>query len=76
MLIDPEVGKIANANVSSDLMVCNAVWAGSKMGAIHAACLQSFLRIGHPVHLHVYEPVSDAPPGVVQVDANLLLPWS
>lgn len=60
---------------AAERMVCNAVWAGKQMGPIHAACLSSFLRAGHPVHLYVYEKVSDAPVGVVQIDANSLLPW-
>lgn len=58
-----------------DLPVINAIWIGPRMGAIHAACLRSFLRTGHRVVLHTYGPVEDAPAGVELSDAGKLFPF-
>ncbi|MFQ5624818.1 MAG: hypothetical protein ACE5FS_15650 [Paracoccaceae bacterium] len=51
----------------------NAVWIGAELGAIHAACLASFLRHGHEVVLHAYEEPRDVPRGVIVADADELL---
>jgi hypothetical protein len=40
---------------------------------MHAACLQSFVRQGHRVVLHTYDPPEDAPKGVEIADASILL---
>jgi hypothetical protein len=53
----------------------NAFWAGPTLGRMHAACLQSFLRVGHEVVLHTYDPApSDIPDGVKIGDASIILP--
>lgn len=44
------------------------------MGAIHAACLRSFVRLGHEVTLHGYTPPDDLPDGILFRDASALLP--
>lgn len=59
-----------------ELEIINAIWIGRKMGAVHAACLASFLRHGHQVNLFVYEKPEDAPEGVIFKDANTLIPES
>ena len=46
------------------------------MGAIHSACLRSFIRHNHKVRLWVYEKPVDAPRGVEFCDASELLPKS
>ncbi len=51
----------------------NAFWYGPRLGAIHAACLRSFLRHGYRVVLHVYEAPEDLPDGIELFDANRLL---
>lgn len=50
------------------------IWIGPRMGPLHAACVASFVRHGHRVVLHAYEPVEDAPIGVEMADANRLMP--
>lgn len=55
------------------LATINAIWIGPRMGPIHAACLKSFLRHGHRVHLHVYDCPEDVPDGVSICDANELI---
>lgn len=56
------------------LPVVNVFWTGPRLGRIHAACLASFLRVGHRVVLHAYDVPSDIPPGVELADANRLVP--
>ena len=58
------------------LPIINAFWIGSRLGAIHAACLKSFVRHGHAVILHIYDEPEDAPAGVKLSSAENLLPRS
>ena len=58
------------------LPIINAVWIGPRLGPIHAACLQSFVRHGHTVILHTYDEPEDAPAGVELSSAHNLLPKS
>ena len=56
--------------------IINAVWIGPRLGPIHAACLQSFVRHGHTVVLHTYDEPEDVPAGVELSNADNLLPKS
>jgi len=56
------------------LPVVNAFWTGPRLGRIHAACLASFVSVGHRVVLHAYDVPADVPKGVAVADANLLAP--
>ena len=56
------------------LPTINAFWTGPKLGPLHAACLQSFLKHGYKVVLHVYDVPDDLPPGIQPQDANNLVP--
>jgi hypothetical protein len=58
------------------LPTANAIWIGPKLGPIHAACLRSFVRAGHRMVLHSYDPPSDVPSGVELADARALMPES
>lgn len=51
----------------------NAVWVGDELGPIAAACLRSFVRMGHRTCLHAYDRVKDLPPGVELVDAAKII---
>lgn len=53
--------------------VANFLWIGTELGAIHAACLRSFLRHGYRVVLHAFDDIADAPKGVVLYDASRLM---
>lgn len=53
--------------------IINAVWIGPELGPVHQACLRSFLRHGHDVVLHVFDPPSDIPAGVRTFDASKLM---
>ncbi len=57
----------------SRLCTVNSLWIGPRLEALHAACLNSFLRHGHRVVLHVYEPPEDVPAGVELCDAARLM---
>jgi hypothetical protein len=57
-----------------DLEVCNALWIGERLSELAAACLSSFVELGHTVRLHVYEPVKGVPAGVVLADAAAIVP--
>ena len=39
-------------------------WAGPRLSAFEAACLQSFAVRGHPVTLFSFESVENVPAGV------------
>ncbi len=58
---------------ATNLPTINACWIGPRMGKMHAACLQSFVRQGHRVVLHAYDPPIDCPNGVELADASKLL---
>lgn len=55
------------------LPTINAVWVGDTLGAVHAACLRSFLRHGHRVVLHSFEAIVDVPRGIELVNAENLM---
>ena len=57
-----------------DLAEINSIWIGPRLGGIQAACLNSFLKHGHRVTLHVYQEPCDVPDGVELSDANRLIP--
>ncbi len=58
------------------LPVVNAIWIGSKLGSIHAACLTSFVVAGHRTVLHCYQRPEDTPAGIELADARKLMPES
>ncbi|MEO1191803.1 MAG: hypothetical protein AAFY02_08610 [Pseudomonadota bacterium] len=55
---------------------CHSLWIGPRLPPLAQACLMSFLRHGHRVALHCYEPVVDVPAGVEIRDAARILPKS
>lgn len=46
-----------------------SLWIGGDLGAMERASLNSFVRVGHPVTVYSYSPISDLPPGVTGRDA-------
>lgn len=54
----------------------NMFWHGQELGALHAACVRSFLRNGHTVIMHCYEQPRDLPEGVQVFDAARIMPLS
>jgi hypothetical protein len=60
----------------TNLPVVNAIWIGSELGSIQAACLRSFLRAGHRTVLHCYSAPRDVPSGVEIANAARFLPES
>lgn len=55
-------------------LTINAIWIGPRLGAVHVACLSSFIHTGHRVLLHCYEAPVDCPAGVEIYDARQLMP--
>ncbi|WP_137389821.1 galactosyltransferase Lgt5 [Rhodoligotrophos defluvii] len=53
-----------------DLPTVHTLWIGSSLGPLARACLKSFLAVGHPVILHVYENMPDVPAGIELRDAS------
>lgn len=53
--------------------IVNTVWIGEQLGAVHAACLRSFLRNGYKVVLHAFKRPQDTPDGVTIFDASKLM---
>jgi hypothetical protein len=62
--------------MDGDLPKMNMFWHGPRLGPVHAACIRSFLRHGHAVVLHCYEPPEDVPDGVEIFDATQIMPRS
>ena len=62
------------SNSNNALPVIHALWIGDTLGQISAACLSSFVKQGHKVHLHAYTSISDVPNGIDVCDANLIIP--
>lgn len=52
----------------------NFFWHGPKLGAVHSACIRSFVRHGHRAVLHCYAPPEDLPDGVALFDARQIMP--
>src|ERR1041385_3961243 len=51
-----------------------SLWIGPRLSAMERACLASFLRHGHEVHLYTYNDVDGVPPGVIVRDGSEILP--
>jgi hypothetical protein len=58
----------------SQLPTVNTLWIGEHLGPIERACLRSFLRVGHPVQLFLYQKIAGIPAGVEVQDARDVLP--
>ena len=54
----------------SGLEPVRSLWIGESMPAAHAACIESFLRVGHPFELFTYGEVDGLPRGVRVRDAE------
>ncbi|WP_295814091.1 glycosyltransferase, partial [uncultured Nitratireductor sp.] len=52
------------------LLPVNMLWVGESVGLNEQLSMLSFLACGHPVLLHVYDTVTNAPNGVRLVDAT------
>lgn len=56
--------------------IIQSLWVGSDLSSIEMLCARSFLHHGHELHLYCYEPLNNAPAGVILKDANEVLPAS
>ena len=52
----------------------NALWIGPELDDLAAACLHSFVEMGHPVTLFAYDAVRGVPANVTLADAATILP--
>ncbi|WP_274426615.1 hypothetical protein [Chelativorans sp. YIM 93263] len=58
------------ADAGAALPTVNMLWIGPRLGWIERLSAASFLEVGHPVHLHVYDDaIEGVPEGVVLQDA-------
>ncbi|GAB5467155.1 MAG: hypothetical protein Kilf2KO_01850 [Rhodospirillales bacterium] len=55
---------------------CHSLWIGERLPPLAQVCLKSFLRQGHRVLLHCFDPVAAVPEGVETRDAARILPRS
>jgi Glycosyltransferase sugar-binding region containing DXD motif len=51
-------------------------WVGEHLPSAHAACVASFLDVGHPIELFAYGPVANVPTGVTLCPAEDIMPAS
>lgn len=51
-----------------------SLWVGDALPAAQIACIRSFLRVGHPFELFVYNHVQGVPEGVTLRDADEIMP--
>ena len=68
----PKVDHFAPGAGSAGSELFNAFWHGPPLSAFHWACLNSFVRLGHRVHLYSYQQL-EVPPGVERVDAGEII---
>ena len=55
-------------------IIINGLWVGNKLGVLHKACVESFIRNNHLYLLYTYEEISNLPDNVVIMDANEIIP--
>ena len=60
-------------SASAALPTIHMFWDGPRLSRVERLCMASFLAHGHPLQLHAYEPPTNAPAGVLIVDANATL---
>ncbi|WOC15073.1 hypothetical protein [Pseudochrobactrum sp. MP213Fo] len=53
------------------MLTVNSLWIGKRLGAVHAACLRSFIRHGHDVVLHAYGRPEDTLDGHGAISGRL-----
>lgn len=58
---------------TAQLPIINMLWIGGQLGLTERLSIASYMRHGHPVHLHTYGDIQNAPDGVVHVDAAKLM---
>ena len=51
-----------------------SLWIGPSLPPAQAACLKSFVNVGHSVELFTYADLPEVPEGVVLRDAREILP--
>jgi len=54
--------------------VINSLWIDDEIGVIQRMCYNSYLEMGHQVHVYTYGIISNIPEGVVLKDANEIIP--
>lgn len=60
----------------NNLAPVNTLWVGTDFGKLERACLRSFLRVGHPVRIFLYNKIDGIPGGVEIHNARDVLPES
>ena len=58
----------------ASLPAVQSLWIGARLSRIEQLCVESFLGLGYPFHLYVYDEVTGVPPGAVVCDAARILP--
>ncbi len=58
----------------AELPIIASLWIGGDLSYMEQVCLRSFASHGHRTILYTYEEVTNCPPGVEQMDANLIFP--
>ncbi|MFC0819813.1 galactosyltransferase Lgt5 [Moraxella marmotae] len=56
--------------------IIGALWIGNHLNPIAHACLQSFLKCGHTVHLYTYDEIDNIPAGITVCDGNQIIDHS
>jgi len=51
-------------------MIFQSLWIGQRLPGLLRECLASFVRLGMPYHLYIYDPVDNIPPGIEIKDAH------
>lgn len=59
--------------MNQSLPIICALWVGNHLNAIACACLKSFLKHGHRVHLYSYVAIDNVPDGIMVLDGNQIV---
>jgi hypothetical protein len=59
---------------AASLPTVQSLWIGSRLSRIEQLCVSSFLALGYPFHLYIYDEVGDVPCGAILCDAARIFP--
>ncbi|HPK87409.1 MAG TPA: glycosyltransferase, partial [Atribacterota bacterium] len=61
--------------ISDDNRIVNGLWIGESLSSLEMLTIRSFINHGHTFRLWVYDQLTTPlPPGVLVMDANIILP--
>ncbi len=70
------VGETPDTPENTERQPVQSLWIGRDLSTMERLSIASFLTLGHPFHLYVYDEIGNVPEGTTLLDANSLVPES